>query len=63
MPRHLAKPRSMKLRSFISSLQEVNALVEDFPPDIEGQQTAPLPADEITHHLPFHANHVETHDD
>ena len=45
--RHLVKPRSMKLRSFISRLQELNAYLEEFPPDTEGQETAPLPADEI----------------
>ena len=47
MHRHLIKPRSMKLHSFISSLQELNAYVADFPSDMEGQETAPLPADEI----------------
>ena len=45
--RHLVKPRSMKLRSFISRLQELNAYLEEFPPDTDGQETAPLPADEI----------------
>ena len=45
--RHLAKPRGMKLRSFISKLQELNAYLEEFPPDTEGQETASLPADEI----------------
>ena len=45
--RHLVKPRSMKLRSFISRLQELNAYLEEFPPDTEGQETAPLPADDI----------------
>ena len=44
---HLIKPRSMKLRSFISRLQELNAFSENFPPDTEGQETKPLPADEI----------------
>ena len=37
----------MKLRSFISRLQELNTYLEDFSPDTEGQKTAPLPADEI----------------
>ena len=37
----------MKLRSFISRLQELNAYLEDFPPDTEGQEAAPLSADEI----------------
>ena len=37
----------MKLCSFISRLQELNAYLEEFPPDIEGQETEPLSADEI----------------
>ena len=37
----------MKLRSFISRLQELNTYLEEFPPDTEGQETAPLSADEI----------------
>ena len=37
----------MKLRSFISRLQELNAYLEDFTPDAKGQETAPLPADKI----------------
>ena len=37
----------MKLRSLISRLQKLNAYLEKFPPDIEGQETALLPADEI----------------
>ena len=45
--RHLIKPRSMKLRSFTSRLQELNAFLEEFPPDTEGQETVPLSADEI----------------
>ena len=45
--RYLIKPRSMKLCSFISRLQELNAYLEEFPPDTEGQETAPLSADEI----------------
>ena len=44
---YIGKPRSMKLRSFISRLQELNAYLEDFPPDTEGQETSPLSADEI----------------
>ena len=44
---HLTKPRSMKLRSFISRLQELNAYLEECPPDTDGQETAPLSADEI----------------
>ena len=44
---HLIKPRSMKLHSFISRLQELSADLEEFPPDIDGQETAPLSADEI----------------
>ena len=34
--RHLGKPRSMKLRSFIRWLQELNAYLEEFLPDTEG---------------------------
>ena len=45
--RHLVKPRGMKLRSFISRLQELNAYLEEFPPDTEVQENASLPADEI----------------
>ena len=45
---HLVNSRSMKLRSSISRLQELNAYLEEFPPDTEGQETAPLPADKIT---------------
>ena len=47
MHRHLAKPRSIKLCSFIMSLQELKAYLEEFPPDIEGKETASLPAEEI----------------
>ena len=47
MRKHLIKPRSMKLCSFISRLQELNAYLEEFPPDTEGQETAPLTANEI----------------
>ena len=39
--RHLARPRSMKLRSFISMIHELNTY------SAEGQETAPLPAEEI----------------
>ena len=45
--RHLVKPRSMKLRSFISRLQEFNVYLKEYPPDTEGQETASLPAGEI----------------
>ena len=37
----------MKLCSFIKRLRELNAYLEDFLPDTEGQETTPLPADEI----------------
>ena len=37
----------MKLRYFISRLQELNAYLEELPPDTGGQETAPPPADEI----------------
>ena len=45
--RHLVKPRSMKLCSFVSRLRELNAYLEEFPPDTEGKETTPLPTDEI----------------
>ena len=52
MRRHLVKHRSMKLRR----LQELNAYLEEFPPNIEGQETATLSADEILdiiyHYMP-----------
>ena len=47
MPRHVVKPRSMKLHRFIGRIQELNAYLEEFLPHTEGQETAPLPADEI----------------
>ena len=54
--RHLIKPRSMKLGSFFSRLQELNAYLEEIPPDTEGQETTPLPVDEsmdiIYHSMP-----------
>ena len=37
----------MKLCSFISRLQELNANLADFLPEMEGQDTIPLPTDEI----------------
>ena len=45
--RHLAKLRSMKLCNFIHRLQELNIYLEEFHPDKERQESAPLPADEI----------------
>ena len=45
--RNLVKPRSMKLHSFTSRLQESNVYLEEFIPDTEGQETAPLSAYEI----------------
>ena len=45
--RYIVKPRSMKLSSFISRPQELNAYLKEFPPDTEGQETAPLPTYEI----------------
>ena len=45
--RHQVKPKSTKLRSFISIFQELNPYLEEFPPDTEGQETTPLQADEI----------------
>ena len=35
------------LSNFISRLQELNAYLEEFQPDTEGLETAPLLADEI----------------
>ena len=37
----------VKLRSFISKSQVLNAYLKEFPPDTEGQDTAPLPVNEI----------------
>ena len=45
---YLSQHRSMKLSSFISRPQELHAYLVEFLPDTEGQETAPLPADEIT---------------
>ena len=45
--RHLIESSSMNLHSFISMLQELNAYLEEFPPDTKGQEPEPLPADEI----------------
>ena len=45
--RHLVKPRRIKLSSFISRLQELNVYLEEFLPGTKGQETTPLPADEI----------------
>ena len=45
--RNLVKPRSMKLCHFISRLQELNAHLGDFSPDIDDKEAVPLPVDEI----------------
>ena len=45
--RHLVKPRSLKLHSFISRLQELNAYLADCPPDTVGQATISLSANKI----------------
>ena len=45
--RQLVKPRSIKLYSFISRLQELNAYLAEFLPDIEGKKSQFLSADEI----------------
>ena len=37
----------MKLHSFISRLQDLNTYLGVFSPDIEGQEIAPFPTDEI----------------
>ena len=45
--RQLVKPRSMKISSFISRLQKLNAYFEDFLTGTECQETAPLSTDGI----------------
>ena len=45
--RHFIKSRGTKLPHFIIRLQELNAYLEDFLPDTEGRETAPLSTDEI----------------
>ena len=55
--RHLIRLRSVKLRSFISRFQELNPCLAEFSPDTEGQETEPLPADEIMDII----YHVERH--
>ena len=45
--RHLSKPRSMKVRSFIKRIKELNVYLEEFPPDTEGRETESLPTHEI----------------
>ena len=45
--RHQVKSRTIKLYCFISRLQELNVDLEEFLTDTEGQETAPLPIDEI----------------
>ena len=45
--RHLVKHWSIKLCSFISRLQELNAYLEECPPNKEGQEIVSLIADEI----------------
>ena len=45
--RHLVNPKSMKLLSFISRLQDLKAYFAEYPPDTEGQETASLTEDEI----------------
>ena len=47
MGRHLIKPRGMKLSSIISRRRDLNAYLSRFSPDAEGQEPAPLPADEL----------------
>ena len=41
------KPRSMKLRSFISRLQDLNGYLEEIFRDTKGQEIAPLLVEEI----------------
>ena len=45
--RHLINPWHIKLCSVISSLQELNANLGEFPSDTEGQTVTPFPADGI----------------
>ena len=45
--RHLIKPTSLKLRSFVSRLQELNICFGEFPLDTPGQGTKSLSTDEI----------------
>ena len=45
--RHLIESRSMKLCSFVSRLQKLNAYLAEFPSDTEGRESAPHPTDEI----------------
>ena len=54
----------MKLRNFISILQELNAYLEACPADTEGQKIEPLSADEILDII-YHSmsNHVVKQDD
>ena len=37
----------MKLCSFVSRVQQLNTYLEEFPTDVEGQETSPLPANKI----------------
>ena len=53
----------MKLRSFIGRLQELNAYLENFPIDTEGQKSTPLHSSISWTALPFHAHYVEKKDD
>ena len=45
--RYLGKLRTMKLSSFISRFQKLNAYLEEFPSNTEGQEIALLPADKV----------------
>ena len=40
-------PRSMKICSFISRIQELNNFFEEFPHDAPGQETESLPMDKV----------------
>ena len=63
--RHLVQPWSMKLRSFIIRLHDLNAYLAEFPSDTEGQGIVPLSTCKKNHghHLPFYAYHVKKQDD
>ena len=45
--RHLVKPRSMKLCSFVGSFQDLNDYLGEFPSDTEEQETESLYTDDV----------------
>ena len=50
----------MKLHIFISRLQELNAYLEEFIQDKEGQSTESLPVDEIMD-ITYHSHSVSNY--